>query len=112
MAEALASRRPLTVVVSTPTYCTSRFCVPVTDSVSVLARRSGGRMAFVHLEVWQDFDSKKLNPAAAAWAYPPGADDAREPAVFTVDTALRIVDRFDNVATNRELKGAVDRLLA
>jgi hypothetical protein len=112
VAEALASRRPLMVVVSTPTYCTSRFCGPITDSVAALASRYGNRMAFVHLEVWQDFEAKKLNPAAAAWINPPGADDAREPAVFTVDATGRIVDRFDNVATDRELNDAVDRLLA
>lgn len=112
VAEALAARRPLMVVVSTPTYCTSRFCGPITDSVSALAGRYGDRMAFVHLEVWENFDYKKLNPTAAACINPPGADDAREPAVFTVDSTGRIVDRFDNVATDRELQVAVDRLLA
>lgn len=111
VAAALAAGRPLMVVVSTPTYCTSRFCGPITDSVAALARRFGDRMAFVHLEVWQDFEAKKLNPAAAAWINPPGADDAREPAVFTVDATGSIVDRFDNVATDRELQEAIDRLL-
>jgi len=43
------------VVVSTPTYCQSRFCGPITDSVSALAQRYGDRMAFVHLEVWKNF---------------------------------------------------------
>jgi hypothetical protein len=112
VAAALAAHRPMMVVVSTPTYCVSRFCGPVTDSVAALARRFGDRLVFVHLEVWEDFDAKKLNPAAAAWIYPSGAEDAREPAVFTVDARGVIADRFDNVATDVELEGAVQRLLA
>ncbi len=51
IADALAAGRPLMVVVSTPTYCTSRFCGPITDSVSEPATRYGDRAAFVHLEV-------------------------------------------------------------
>jgi len=111
VAAAIAAGRPLMVVVSTPTYCTSRFCGPITDSVATLARRWGERMAFVHLEVWEDFQAKELNAAAAAWIYPPGAEDAREPWVFTVDAHGLIVDRFDNVATDAELSAAVQRLL-
>jgi len=112
VAAAIDAGRPLMVVVSTPTYCTSRFCGPVTDSFADLARRFGDRMAFVHLEVWEDFQAKKLNAAAAAWIYPAGAEDAREPWVFTVDDKGIIVDRFDNVATDDELTAAVQRLLA
>ena len=108
---ALDAKRALMVVVSTPTYCQSRFCGPITDSVAELARRFGERMAFVHLEVWEDFEAHKLNAAAAAWIYPPGAEDAREPWVFTVDPRGVIVERFDNVATDAELEAAVRRLL-
>jgi hypothetical protein len=99
------------VVVSTPTYCRSRFCGPVTDSVAELARRFGDRVAFVHLEVWEDFEAQKLNEAAAAWIAPPGAEDAREPWVFIVDGHGVVVERFDNVATDAELEAAVRRLL-
>jgi hypothetical protein len=109
--EAIAAGRPAMVVVSTPTYCQSRFCGPITDSVAELARRFGERMAFVHLEVWEDFEAHKLNAAAAAWIYPPGAEDAREPWVFTVDPRGVIVERFDNVATDAELEAAVRRLV-
>lgn len=110
--DAVAAGRPAIVVVSTPTYCQSRFCGPITDSVAELARRVGERMALVHLEVWEDFEGHKLNPAAAAWIFPPGAEDAREPWVFTVDAQGVIVERFDNVATDAELESAVRRLLA
>ena len=111
IAAALAAGRPLMVVVSTPTYCQSRFCGPITDSMSALAKTHGDRMAFVHLEVWKDFDKGEVNKAAAEWIYPPGTEDAREPWVFVVGRDGRIVERFDNVATDEELAAAVDEVL-
>ena len=107
IAAALAAGRPLMVVVSTPTYCTSRFCGPITDSVSGLAKRYGDRAAFVHLEVWKNFEAKELNRAAAEWIYPPGSEDAREPWVFVVGRDGRIAYRFDNVAAEAELEAAI-----
>ena len=106
IAAALAAKRPLVVVVSTPTYCQSRFCGPITDSVATLAHRYGDRAAFVHLEVWRDFEKKEMNEAAAEWIYPPGTEDAREPWVFVVGADGRITHRFDNVATDTELEAA------
>lgn len=111
VADAVAAGMPVMVVVSTPTYCQSRFCGPITDSVATLARRHGDRIAFVHLEVWADFEAKSLNPAAADWIFPSGAADAREPWVFAVGRDGTIVERFDNVATEPELDQAVKRLL-
>lgn len=108
IAAAIAAGRPLMVVVSTPTYCQSRFCGPITDSVSRLAKQHGDRMAFVHLEVWKNFENNQINKAAAEWIFPPGSEDAREPWVFVVGRDGRITHRFDNVATDDELGRAVD----
>lgn len=107
IASAIRAARPLMVVISTPTYCQSRFCGPITDSVSALAKRYGDHMDFVHLEVWRDFQNKDLNTAAAEWISPPGVDDAREPWVFVIGRDGRITHRFDNVVTDEELEQAV-----
>lgn len=106
IAAAIAARRPLVVVVSTPTYCMSRFCGPITDSVDKLAAQYGDRVAFVHLEVWEDYEAKKLNPAAAEWINPDGGD-AKEPWTFVVGSDGVITNRFDNVASDKELEAAV-----
>ncbi|MBA3652588.1 MAG: hypothetical protein H0W70_00160 [Actinobacteria bacterium] len=111
IAAAIAAHRPLMVVVSTPTYCVSRFCGPITDSVEALAKRYGTRMAFVHLEVWKSFDAGAINAAAGQWIYPTGTGDAREPWAFTVGTDGVIKARFDNVATDDELQKAVTDLV-
>lgn len=112
VADAIASGKPTMVVISTPVYCESRFCGPVTDSVQALARQYGGRIGFVHIEVWRDFDKSQINKAAAEWIYRPGAEDAQEPWVFVVGGDGIITDRFDNVASDEELADAVARALA
>ncbi len=111
IADAIAARRPIMVVVSTPTFCVSRFCGPITDSVHELFLQYGDRMEFIHLEVWQDFEANALNPAAAEWIAPTPETDGGEPWVFVIDADGAIVQRFDNVATDADLLAAVEALL-
>ncbi|MBW3555740.1 MAG: hypothetical protein KY454_02260 [Actinobacteria bacterium] len=112
VAAALAAGRPTVVVVSTPVYCISQFCGPVTDSVAALAERYGDRAAFVHLEVWQDFEKKIVNPAAAEWIRPEGGGDTQEPWVFLVGGDGIVRQRFDNVVSDAVLEAAVAELVA
>ena len=108
IADALVAGRPVVVVVSTPVFCVSRFCGPITDEIDELAREYGDRVAFVHLEVWQDFEEQVVNPAAQEWIFPRDGSDAREPWVFVVGPDAVVQDRFDNVATDAELRAAVE----
>lgn len=108
VAQAIATGKPTMVVVSTPVYCVSRFCGPVTDAVQQLAQRHGEQMNFVHIEVWKDFESTTMNKAAAEWILPPGSDDAREPWVWVIGADEIITHRFDNIASESELAAAVD----
>lgn len=111
IAAALGARRPLMVVVATPTFCTSRFCGPTTDAVARLAQRDGDRMTFVHLELWADFANGTLNWWVKDWIVPRNGDDTREPWVFVVNRAGVITDRFDNLASDAELAEAAARAL-
>ncbi|MGH8983126.1 MAG: hypothetical protein ACRDY6_04545 [Acidimicrobiia bacterium] len=108
VAEALAAGRPVVVVVSTPVYCVSRFCGPITETVDELAQEYGDRVAFVHLEVWGDFENQVVNPAAGEWIFPRDSSDAREPWVFVIGADGVVQARFDNVATDAELAAAVE----
>lgn len=74
VAAVIAAAKPVMVVVSTPVYCISRFCGPITDSVQRLARRYRDRMAFVHAEVWNGAPApRKINREAAEWIYRGGS---------------------------------------
>lgn len=92
--------RPLVVVVSTPTYCVSQFCGPITETIAELAG-SYDDADFVHLEVWQDFEDSVLNNAAAAWIQTEAGGS--EPWVFFVDGDGTIQARWDNVLDEAEL---------
>lgn len=111
VAQALDARRPVVVVVSTPTFCQSRFCGPITDAVSALARRYGDRMAFVHLEVWRDYEKRELNPSAQEWIDADRDNDGNEPWTFVVGSDGLVKHRFDNVAGDGELEAAVRQVL-
>ncbi len=112
VASAVASGRPTLVVVSTPTYCQSCFCGPITDSVQELAKATGDKMNFVHLEVWRDFEAKTVNKAAAEWILPKGDPDPHEPWVFLVGRDGKVLKRWDNVASDSELSTAVQAAVA
>ncbi len=111
IAAAIDAGRPVMVVVSTPVYCVSRFCGPITDTVHELAESHGIAMDFVHLEVWRDFENNTINKAAAEWIWPDQTGDPAEPWVFLVDATGTIVQRWDNVATEAELADAIDDVL-
>ncbi len=113
MADALDAGRPFLVVVSTPTFCVSRFCGPITDSVQALADRfADSEMAFIHLEVWEDFEANLVNAAAREWIEPTPETDGAEPWVFIGDADGIITHRFDNVATDAELLAATEATLS
>jgi len=110
VAAALDAGRPVVVTVSTPVYCTSRFCGPVTDMVQELAHVYGDRATFIHIEVYRDFQNTVINQAAADWIYPDGAGGLNEPWVFVVGGDGIVTARFDNVATRSELEPLLQAL--
>lgn len=113
VATALASGKPTVVVVSTPVYCVSQFCGPITDSAAELAEKFQDRVNFVHLEVWKDFEKKLVNPAAAEWISPRnGVGDTQEPWIFLVGADGLVKQRFDNVIGDAALEAAVTSLAA
>lgn len=74
---ALEQRRPVLAVFSTPTFCVSRFCGPITDMVQDLSKTYSQKAGFIHVEIWRDRQSNTINQAAAEWLYRDG--DLQEP---------------------------------
>ena len=112
IAGAIGEGRPVVVVVSTPVYCQSRFCGPVTDEVQSLSERYGDVADFVHLEVWRDFQGKVVNEGAAQWVLRGKGpnQELTEPWIFLVDADGTIVDRWQNVLDGRQLAAALEAL--
>lgn len=111
IADVLDEGRPMVVVISTPVYCVSQFCGPITETVAELADQYGDRAEFVHLEVWQDFDAEQLNPAVEEWIFDPETG-GNEPWVFLVGADGTIQARWDNVLDEQELVSMLEELPA
>jgi hypothetical protein len=106
VAAALSQAEPLVVAFSTPGYCTSAMCGPVTAVVGSLAGDFADRVRFIHLEpfdlnvartegrlVWSD--------AAREWSL------ETEPWIFVIDASGRVAARFEGLVGAAELEPAV-----
>ncbi len=111
IADVLDAGRPMVVVISTPVYCVSQFCGPITETIADLSGQYGDRAEFVHLEVWADFESEQLNPAVEEWIFDPETG-GNEPWVFMVGADGTIQARWDNVLDADELVGMLEELPA
>jgi hypothetical protein len=110
VAQALAEHRPVVIVISTPTYCVSLFCGPVTDMVQGLAKDYANRARFIHIEVWKDYKAQQLNDAAKEWIARTPDQDVNEPWVFMIGSDGKVAARFDNVVTRGELEPLLQKL--
>jgi len=57
-------------VFATPVYCVSQFCGPVTDMVQDLSHRYDDRAVFIHVEIWEDYETPVREPGGARLAAP------------------------------------------
>ena len=108
IAEGIEAGRPVVALFSTPVYCVSRFCGPITEVFGDIAEQYEDRADFVHVEVWKDFDAQELNEAAAEWIQT--AQGGNEPWTFLIDEDGRIAARWDNVLDADELIDHLEEL--
>ena len=111
IAEALKEKKPLVVVFSTPAFCVSRMCGPVTDVVAEVLSNHTESTNFIHIEPW-DLESARgggpliWSEVASEWRLP------SEPWVFIIDTEGRVFARFEGTVSVDELEMALENLLS
>ena len=108
IADALRRGIPALVIFSTPVYCPSQFCGPVTEVVEDLAHRYEDRAAFIHVEIWRDHEANTINQAAADWLFREG--DLTEPWLYLIDADGIIEDRWATLWREDEVAAALDAL--
>jgi hypothetical protein len=111
IADAIAAGRPALVVFSTPVYCVSQFCGPVTDVVADLAAEYGDRADFIHVEIYRDFEAEELNQAVLDWLVGPDGN-FREPWVYLIDGEGTIIGSWDTMVTRDEIEPMLQALPA
>jgi hypothetical protein len=109
IADAVAQHRPTLVVFATPAFCTSAMCGPEVHAVQALEPAYRDRLAFIHVEIYQDFRTdpakRRFTPAVQEWRL------QSEPWVFLIDARGIIRSAFEGPAATDELRGAIDRML-
>jgi len=105
IAQAIASHRAALVLFATPVYCASQFCGPTTDALQKLAATGPASADYIHVEIWNDYQSSTVNKAAGQWLLRNG--DLTEPWLYLIDRDGMIVDRwsplFDPAEVQAEL---------
>ncbi|MEX2430689.1 MAG: hypothetical protein WD645_02065, partial [Dehalococcoidia bacterium] len=111
VAEALESELPFLVVFSSPQFCQTAICGPVTDEVASVHEQFKDRMEFIHIEPW-DLEIARgegrleRGDAMVEWGLP------TEPWTFVIDSEGRVANRFEGLVTAPELAPAVEAVLA
>ncbi|HEY2258859.1 MAG TPA: hypothetical protein VGH45_04070 [Solirubrobacteraceae bacterium] len=95
-------KRPVALLFSTPQFCVSRVCGPVTDVAVQLQHQFGDRIDFIHQEVYLDNQpSKGLRPQLKAFHL------RTEPWLFVINRRGVIVARLEGAFGSTELTQAV-----
>jgi hypothetical protein len=110
IAAALAAHRPILVLFSTPVYCMSQFCGPTTDALQQLAASGPKDAAYIHIEIYADYQASKVNRAAADWLLRNG--NLTEPWLFLIDRHGTIVDRWSPLFDVHEVQGELEAAAA
>ena len=99
-------KKPIALLISTPQLCTSRVCGPVTDVIVQLQNDFGGRIAFIHQEVYVNNNPKLgLRPQLKAFHL------ETEPWLFTIDRHGVIRARLEGAFGLAEARRALDAAL-
>ena len=102
---ALAEKRPLAVLFSTPARCESRFCGPVLDTLISQRAAFIDQVRFLHVEIFKTRTGNDLAPTVAAY----GVD--KEPVLFLAGADGIVRERLDNAYDRVEAKAALERLV-
>jgi hypothetical protein len=98
-------KKPVVITFATPQLCASRVCGPVTDVVYQVQSEYGGKVAFIHQEIYKDNQvNKGLRPQLLPYHL------QTEPWTFVIDKTGRVSTRFEGAFSVGELERAVAKV--
>jgi hypothetical protein len=110
IAQAIQQHRPSLVVFATPAFCQTATCGPQIHAIQTLEPAYRDRLAFIHIEVYQDFkpdaSKRRLSDTMVEWHL------QTEPWIFLIDGGGVIRAEFEATTASDELSPAIDQLLA
>jgi hypothetical protein len=91
-------KEPIVLTFATPQFCQSRVCGPVVDVAEQLKQTYGGKVAFIHMEIYKDNDPNKgVRSQVSAFHLP------SEPWLFAIGRNGRIEAEIDGAFGLEEL---------
>jgi hypothetical protein len=103
----VVGRKPAVLLFATPALCQSRVCGPVVDVAEQVKRDFGDRVAFIHMEVYNDNDlNKGSRPQFRAFGL------ETEPWLFVIDRRGMIRTAIEGAFSVGELERAVRQVAA
>lgn len=105
VAEALESDKPTVVVFATPSFCRSRLCAPVVNSVKKVHRQLGKHANFIHIEVYKEFNPLVFADEMTEWHL------ESEPWVFVINAEGQVAAALGGPVSARELTETLTPLL-
>jgi len=101
----VVGKKPAVLLFATPQFCMSRVCGPVVDVAEQVKEEYGDRVAFVHMEIFNDNDpGKGVRPQVKAFNLP------SEPWLFVTDSGGKITTALEGAFGLQELTQAVDEV--
>jgi len=98
-------KKPVVLLFATPALCQSRICGPVVDVEEQVKRDFGDKVAFIHMEVYNDNDaSKGTRPQLQAYGLP------SEPWLYVIDKNGVVRTAIEGAFSVDELKRAVEQV--
>lgn len=108
IAQALKDGRPVLALFATPVYCMSQFCGPTVEALAELAATGPKDVAYIHIEIWNDFEASVVNKAAADWLL--RNEDLTEPWLFLIGADGTILDRWGPLFDVDEVRAEIATL--
>ncbi len=98
-------RKPVVLVFATPQFCQSRICGPVVDEEEQVKQKYGDRVAFIHMEIYNENDpAKGVRPQVRAYRL------TSEPWTFVIDRHGIVRARFEGALSVREMEAAIRKV--
>lgn len=106
IATCLARAEPMVIAFSTPAFCRSRMCGPVTAIVSALYDRWQTHVRFIHIEPFDLATARHdgrltFTSVAREWHL------ETEPWIFVIDNNRRVSARFEGIVSAEEFEPAI-----
>lgn len=110
VAEALDLGKPVAVAFTTPGFCTSQLCAPITEALAAVYPDFKDAISFVHIEPYdlakaRSGEGLEVVPAMEEWGL------TNEPWIFVVGANGRVAAKFEGFASQIELEQVIGLLL-